>query len=105
MIANVVVVNTEDDGTQRNKVRSFRVVDADVPADDYSPDDPAEGEGDDEHLDAAGRDSTQSKPFREPGEDDDLDTDGFDWRQGAQIKHTSSLPLLDAVSNGRSKAS
>jgi hypothetical protein len=75
-----VVQRTDDDGTTFNRVKTFKIVPADVPAADFSPDDsdvPRESEADDEHLDA----------------------DGFDWRKG--IQHTSSMPLLDASPNGK----
>jgi hypothetical protein len=98
LIADVTVVQrTDDDGAAFNRVKAFKVVNADVPADNYSPDpDPATREADAGPLDAAGPASTPH-PAREPGEDDDRDDGGFDWRSG--IQHTSSAPLLDAAGN------
>jgi hypothetical protein len=99
-----VVVNTDDDGTQRNKVRSFKVIAADVPADDYRPADldTERGEVDAGCPGTTGTASTGSRRTREPGDDDDLDDDGFDWRNGDQ--HTTSAPMLDTAKKGRSSA-
>jgi hypothetical protein len=98
LIADVTVVEqTENDGTTKNVVRRFKLANAGVPADDYSPDpDPVTSEADAGPPDAAGPASTPH-PAREPGEDDDRDDGGFDWRSG--IQHTSSAPLLDAAGN------
>jgi hypothetical protein len=82
-----VVVNTDDDGTQRNRVTSFKVVDADVPADEYRPPaDPHEerGEADAKRLDPAGR----------------LDAHGFNFETS---RYESATPLLDAKPNGRTR--
>ncbi len=95
LIANVQVIQrTDDNGVVFNRVKTFKVIESDIPADDYRPDDNLDverDEGDDNHL-AAGH--TATRP-REPGDDDD----GFDWRTGVQ--HVSSAPLLDASPNGK----
>jgi hypothetical protein len=105
-----VVINTDDDDSERNKVRSFKVIDGDVPPADFRPAglDVERAEGDGGPLDAAGPVSTPRPAAREPGKDDDLDegddTDaqGFDWRRG-ELRHTSSAPLLDAAQNGKER--
>jgi hypothetical protein len=105
LTADVTVVRrTDDNGETFNRVKTFKVIAADVPADDYSPDDtnPRESEVDAGHLDAVMPASTPPRVAREPGDDDDRDDDGFGWRRGEQIKHTSLTPLLDAKPNGRS---
>lgn len=97
LIADVqVVVRTADDGTTFNRVRSFKVVESGVPADDYRPDDNLDVERDE--VDD-GQASTRPPITREPGDDDDRDDNGFDWRTGVQ--HVSSAPLLDASPNGK----
>ena len=102
LIADVQVIQrTADDGTVSNRVRTFKVVESGVPADDFRPAadlDVERGEGADEHL-VAGQASMRPSVTREPGDDDDRDDDGFDWRRGAQ--HVSSAPLLDASPNGK----
>jgi hypothetical protein len=109
LTADVTVVRrTDDGGTTFNRVKTFKVNDADVPAVAYRPNDldVERGEGDGGPLDAADPASTPRPAAREPGEDDDLDdgddTDaqGFDWKRG-EFRHTSSAPLLDAARNGR----
>ena len=93
LIADVQVVQrTDDNGATFNRVKTFKVVESGVPADDFRPDDDLDverGEGDDEHLDA-GRPRRVPASTREPGEDDDLDADGFDWRQRRPDQHASS---------------
>ncbi len=102
LIADVQVVRrTDDNGAVFNRVKTFKVVESGVPADDYRPDDNLDvknGEGDDEHP-AAGQASTRPPVTREPGDDDDRDDDGFGWRTGVQ--HVSSAPLFDASPNGK----
>jgi len=96
-----VVQRTADDGTTFNRVKTFKIVESVVPADDYRPADDLDverGEGDGERP-AAGQASTCLPVTREPGGDDDRDGDGFDWRTGVQ--HVSSAPLFDASPNGR----
>jgi hypothetical protein len=86
LLADVeVVVNADDDGTERNRVRRFEVIEADVPAADFRPADPngEKGEADAEHLDAASR----------------LDAHGFNYETN---RYESSTPLLDTA-NGRKK--
>jgi hypothetical protein len=101
LTADVTVVQRADDnGTTFNRVRTFKIVDADVPADNFTPDEQRASEADD-----ASTPLPALRATREPGEDDDLDTGESDWRQVVQVRHTSSAPLFDAVSNGRSKAS
>jgi hypothetical protein len=102
LLADVtVVLRNDDNGAAFNQVRSFKIVNADIPADSYSPADPSGSEGDSGHL-AAGHASPPPRVTREPGDDDDRDDSGFDWRPGVQ--HTSSAPLLGAARNGRSSA-
>ena len=102
LIADVTVVqHTDDNGVVFNRVRTFKVVESSVPADDYRP-----------AADLVRRKRRRGRRTRcrrssldpsgitrEPGEDDDLDDDGFGWRTG--IQHTSSTPLLDAAKNGK----
>jgi hypothetical protein len=80
-----VVQRTSDDGAVYNRVKTFKVVNAEVPADDYSPDDDLP--------------SKSARSPREPGEDDDLDADGFDWKTGAQQVATSQS--TDTTTNGK----
>jgi hypothetical protein len=84
LIADVKIVQrTADDGTMFNRVKTFKVIDRDVPADDYFPDDVVQEDS-------------------EANDDPDaLDAGGFNWRTGVQVRHTSSVPLLDAVANGK----
>ncbi len=102
MIADVQVVQrTDDNGAAFNRVKTFKVVESGVPADDFRPADDLElekGEGDGGHP-AAGQASTRPPVTREPGDDDDRDDTGFDWQRGVQ--HVSSAPLLDAARNGK----
>jgi hypothetical protein len=119
LIADVTVVQRSgDDGTTFNRVKTFKIIDADVPADDYRPADVEPSEVDtrpplagqlDAHgfnyetnryesarpllEDAASRVPTTPSTSREPGEDDDLDDGGFNRRHGVQ--YTPSAPLLD----------
>ena len=80
MIADVkVVLRTNDDGDQFNRVKSFQVIQSEVPAADFAPP----------------PDAPKTAP-REPGDDDDDDGDawdevdkasdagGFNWDNGAQ---------------------
>jgi hypothetical protein len=102
-----IALRTDDDGTTYNRVKKFKVIDVEVPAADFRPADNLDIEQREEdggRLDSTGPASTGSRRTREPGDDDDRDDDGFDWRQGAQAKHTSSAPVLDAAKNGRSTA-
>ena len=102
LIADVTVVQrTDDNGVVFNRVKTFKVIESGVPADDYRPaDDLGErDEGADKHL-ATVQALTLPRITREPGDDDDLDDAGFNWRTGP-MEHASSSPLLDATRNGR----
>jgi hypothetical protein len=88
LIADVTVVQrTGDNGTTYHRVKTFKVVPADVPADDFSPADdtvPRESEGDGEHHDRAGR----------------LDANGFNYETN---QYESPVPLQNAKQSGRAR--
>jgi hypothetical protein len=87
LIADVTVVQrTDDNGMTSSRVRTFKVVPADVAPDDFRPSENLEvdqGEGDAGHSDA-GR----------------VDAHGFNF---VTSRYESATPLLDAKPNGRSK--
>jgi hypothetical protein len=74
LIAEVkVVINTEDDGRQFNKVRAFKIVGKAPSPNVLAPD------ADDEAEDGANAEAEEKSP-----EGDPRDQDGFDWRSGQQ---------------------
>jgi Protein of unknown function (DUF669) len=89
MIADVkVVLRTDDDGDSYNRVKTFQVIKADVPAADFAPSKPAKPE---------------TPKQREAGDDDDLDDEGFDWSAGEQNAapvHTNGQPVTTDAGRG-----
>jgi hypothetical protein len=104
LIADVTVVRrSNSDGTTFSRVRTFRIVDADVPADDYRPANDLDARSEADASRVSATPSIPARRDREPGDDDDLgddnlDPDGFDWRHGVQ--RTPSAPLFDSGEPG-----
>jgi hypothetical protein len=98
-----VVLRIDDNGATFNRVKTFKVIETDVPAADFRPADldVERGEGDGGPSDADEPTSTGFRRMREPGDDDDRDDGGFDWRTGVQEVKRTSAPLLDAARNGK----
>jgi hypothetical protein len=92
LLADVkVVIHRDDDGAERNRVKSFVLVDADAPAADFAPaeQDAHKAEGDAARLDVADQASTPSRSSPKPGKDNRLQM------QTSEFRHTPAAPLLD----------